>query len=97
MHSRPSWTYPHRSNDMRGARPPIDRSSFGHSVGVYVMNNTLTLHDKTDQIRELAAQIAIEQDQGRFTVLLKGFNDLVDPLHPPQPQPTHPPAMLPWP
>jgi hypothetical protein len=64
---------------------------------VYPMNDTLMLPDKPNQIRQLAAQIAIEQDQGRFTALLKIFNDLVDPLHPPQPQPPHPPTMLPWP
>jgi hypothetical protein len=34
--------------------------------------------DSTARLRELAAQIAAEQDHDKFTALVKEFNDLVD-------------------
>jgi hypothetical protein len=34
--------------------------------------------DNTERLRELAAQIAIEQDHDKFTALVKEFNELVD-------------------
>jgi hypothetical protein len=34
--------------------------------------------DNTERLRELAAQIATEQDLDQFTALVKKFNELVD-------------------
>jgi hypothetical protein len=42
------------------------------------MTAVLWGRDNTERLRELAAQIAIEQDHDKFTALVKEFNELVD-------------------
>jgi len=42
------------------------------------MTAVLWGRDNLERLRELAAQIAIEQDHDKFTALVKEFNELVD-------------------